>query len=341
MWIDKQHVLQQPDVLLLSSGTEIAYLDPHHGRWHFDAAWSEKLADASVSGWHLQRVQDACAKLMEGLRNPQQWQDGEGQDQQHRSRAHEEQEVPVTPRSPPPPPRVKLDALKHQGPFRVRMLVSGGLSNATVVAQQLEGLLSEQARLLRNQMRQRPSPPPVEPGQRPAAARKGAPSGGHPQQQLPGHPSGQPSSLLTWRVLVHGHVEGGGPAHTGWAAIDVVPAAAGPAEALRHVAQRFGLRTDRLLAACLEGGGGSGDAEAVSGLCGLGTVLVGGRRKGVPEAGAPPSSSSSSSLRGSDDPLELPTSHSTSLGPKSGRVLTPRTLGPRAVLEGLKGLGLM
>lgn len=74
---------------------------------------------------------------------------------------------------------------------------------------------------------------------------------------------------------MHRNAEGAGASHKGWAALDVIPAQAGPGAALEHVARRFGL-PQGLVTACVEA---SGDAEAVADACGRlgGAAVVLGR----------------------------------------------------------------
>ena len=256
-----------------------------------------------------------------------------------------------------PSPRVKLDTAKQQGPYRVRLLVAGGVANAAAVVLQLERHLTEQAesvqavhqqqRLLRQQELQAGDGLPLQ--QQQAKANDAA----HSWRQHPTPPTlrTHASRPMSWRVLVHRHVEGGGPAHLGWAAVDVVPERAGPAWALRHVAGRFGLQLG-LLASCMEAA--SGDHELVSELCGLGSVRVGPPTRSAfsataASAGGAAESSLATAAYGPSAIPEGLSGRGNSVNSGSGvyrRVaaaptVMPTLTGPRSILDGLVSLSLV
>ena len=355
MWQDKQHVLQEPDVLLLSSGTEIAYRTPLG--WSIDAAWGERLGESRRSGWHLQRVQDAVADMLQERSTAAAVNNGttgEGETHGRPSQQRGDVHHPAL-----PSPRVKLDTAKQQGPYRVRLLVAGGVANAAAVVLQLERHLAEQAeavqavhqkqRLLRQQEQQTWDVAGLPLQQQQAKANDAA----HSWRQHPTPPTlrTHASRPMSWRVLVHRHVEGGGPAHLGWAAVDVVPERAGPAWALRHVAGRFGLQLG-LLASCMEAA--SGDHELVSELCGLGSVRVGPPTRSAfsataASAGGAAESSLATAAYGPSAIPEGLSGRGNSVNSGSGvyqRVaaaptVMPTLTGPRSIMDGLVSLGLV
>ena len=57
LWRDKQHALQQPDVLILAGGTSVMYLT--EGGWLEDTAWRDSLQQV-CSQEEERRVQFTC-----------------------------------------------------------------------------------------------------------------------------------------------------------------------------------------------------------------------------------------------------------------------------------------
>jgi hypothetical protein len=119
------------------------------------------------------------------------------------------------------------------------------------------------------------------------------------------------ASELQWEVRVQEHVEGGGAAHRGWSAIDVVPHRGGLDQALAYVLSRFQIQAETV-AGVLDASSGLGATHASSTVScssgsphkhdsfGLGLVVVGKEQR--------PSS---------------------------------RAFGPGSILDGLKSLGLL
>ncbi|GAX80612.1 hypothetical protein CEUSTIGMA_g8047.t1 [Chlamydomonas eustigma] len=216
---------------------------------------------------------------------------------------------------PPPPPIVKLDTRAHQRRFRIRLLVSGPVSNALQVATLLENILLEEAA---------------------DAVQKGGTLGGsmqHPDARMYWSASGEEdqddssslSPVVSWKIIVHSHAEGGGKAHIGWCAVDVVPMTAGPAAALRHVCERFGI-PDSLVASCLEA---SGEHESVAAMSGAGWSRSGRMVEDMPteqlDSLAKTNTEMGDRLRGNVS------------GDRKGLLVL---YGPHALLKGLSTMGL-
>ncbi|KAG1673675.1 hypothetical protein FOA52_010543 [Chlamydomonas sp. UWO 241] len=328
LWADKREGLPQPDVLLLAGGTEVAYRTPGSGSGGYstDGEWSARLA-APAAGWQRSRVEAAVSRLVASC------------DARRHAAASAAQTAlaeaaggrPGPSTTPVLPPRVKLDGgRQQQGVLRVRLLVSGGPGATAAVAAELEELLRQEAEAVVGDGGDGSARGAA------AGAAAGNGAGVQPQphaaraaHQLQYHQHNHPQSRvqhgafapaprwrarprMLWRVVAYGHVEGGGAAHRGWCALDVVPAPGGPAAALRHVMGRFGLAPS-LVACALDAG--CDDVGAVVRLCGAGSVLVGTH---------PP-------------PLPVGVDGGRAAG---GRVVLAQALGPQAVIDGLRELGL-
>lgn len=262
-----------------------------------DELWQAQL---SAAGWNLLRVKRAVTQLLAARARPSNMTQQAGQElggrpqgrgleqaqtqRQGQGREQPALEAPVQGQGQaqhqgPWLWRTKLDTDKQQTPHRVRLLVSGGEVAAQAVAQELHALLlTTHATATSAATAGRPAGlgAPCQQGSKLAAsgpAGMAAPAppcgaGGTDAQQ-------QTSGAVWWRCIVHRNAEGAGASHKGWAALDIIPAQAGPGAALEHVARRFGL-PQGLVTACVEA---SGDAEAVANACGRlgGAAVVLGR----------------------------------------------------------------
>ena len=202
--------------------------------------------------------------------------------------------------------RLKLDTWKQQGPLRLRLLVS---RDASSVAQVVEKCLREESRALSLK-------------QQLLTRRKILLSSQESSQPFDEPPmsSDEPgvlTSTLKWKLQVQRHVEGGGAAHRGWSAIDIVPHRGGLDQALRHIMSRFQIKQE-MMAGILDASSGLGaacssltlsasNAPNEPQMFGLGLLMVG-----------------ASDDRGSGIK-------------RSSR----RAFGPRSVLDGLDSLGLL
>jgi hypothetical protein len=229
LWRDKQHALQLPDVLVLAGGTQLLYRTADGG-WQRDEQWATELA--SDPAWDATAARAAALRV--AASTPAGGPNGD----------------PSSP-SGPRSLRVKLDDAKQQTPLRVRLLVRGTVEQAEAVASALlleavsghEGGWQAGARGGGGGQQSEPS------SSAPAA---GGHAGREQQQQQQQGEHGEQGEQRRrrrrgqqlwprWRALVHARAEGGGAAHAGWCAVDLVPWRAGESLALAHVWRRFRL----------------------------------------------------------------------------------------------------